>query len=60
MNPNLGRYYVELDAARRQIVTRGLREAKGNKARAARLLGLRRESFFVILKRLGAAPRGKR
>jgi len=60
MSENLGRYYVELDAERRRIVTRALREARGNKARAARLLGLRRESFFVVLKRLGVVHRGKR
>lgn len=60
MNANLGRYYVELDAARRLIVTRALREARGNKARAARLLGVRRESFYVLLKRLAVALPGRR
>jgi len=53
------RYYVELDAARRAIVARALREAKGNKARAARLLGLKRESLFALLRRLGVDDGGR-
>lgn len=57
MNGNLGRYSVELDAARRSIVTRALRESRGNKAAAARALGLKRESFFAIIKRLSIVTR---
>jgi transcriptional regulator of acetoin/glycerol metabolism len=60
MSAPLGRYYVELEAARRAIVARALRESKGNKARAARLLGLGRESFFRLLRRLGGASEAAR
>lgn len=46
----------ELDARERASIESALREAKGNKTRAAEILALRRTSLITKMKRLGLMP----
>jgi transcriptional regulator with PAS, ATPase and Fis domain len=47
----------ELDAQERTAIEKALREANGNKTRAATILDLRRTSLIAKMKRLGLMPK---
>jgi DNA-binding NtrC family response regulator len=46
---------VDLQALDRSLVEKALRQAKGNKSRAARLLGLTRAQLYSRLEKYGLA-----
>ncbi|MBI4527582.1 MAG: sigma-54-dependent Fis family transcriptional regulator [Deltaproteobacteria bacterium] len=48
-------YRAAMEAARRDLVTRALAESRGNRAAAARMLGLHEKYFLRLLKSLGIA-----
>jgi DNA-binding NtrC family response regulator len=45
-------YHQAIDAARREFIGKALAEAQGNRAEAARLLGLHKTHLFRLLKAL--------
>ena len=51
--PAGGAAALDLDAAERDLVVRALEQAKGNKSRAARLLGLSRAQLYTRLEKHG-------
>jgi len=46
-------YHEAIDAYRRQLIQRALAQAQGNRAAAAKALGLHRTHFFKLIKSLG-------
>ncbi len=51
--PERGRYHVALEDHRRKLVTDALEATVGNKAAAARRLGMTRQNFSYLCKKLG-------
>ena len=47
---------VDLEQIERNLVERALRDAKGNKSKAARLLGLSRAQLYSRLEKYGITP----
>jgi len=54
--PELGLWATELDACRKAIVERALQKTAGNRAEAARLLGLNPKYFSALCKELKVMP----
>jgi len=51
-----GRYHATLEGERRRLVVEALEATAGNKAAAARRLGMTRQNFSYLCKKLGVAP----
>ncbi|MCB9377254.1 MAG: sigma 54-interacting transcriptional regulator [Holophagales bacterium] len=53
--PGRGKYHATLEEERRRLVVEALRATAGNKAAAARRLGMTRQNFSYLCKKLGVA-----